>query len=357
VPSVEATADMMQSGRFAELDMRFSELQQAYGSRAVTDEDLRAAYRAFYNSDPALATKYDSWVSKFPKSYAARLARGIYYSKVGESRRGAQSTDETPIERINDARVAYDKALTDLNTSISLDARPILSYVHEMTVSQWRGDLSESRKLLDQADRIDPDNYVARAKYMSVIETRWGGSQAIMLAFLDECRHTKLSGPNIRLLESVVVEDQGWNFQFVDRNWAAAETAYRRSAALGGDKQLANLVVVLWQQRKYQEMIEPLTQQLELHPDDSGILATRANAYTQTGRPRDALADWTAAATGGDANAQNNLGAIYMNGIPGVLAADPKVGIEWFRKSADQGSAEARQNLVRASQLPNISSP
>jgi tetratricopeptide (TPR) repeat protein len=347
-PSAKETWELLQSDRFAELDRRFTAMQSAYTNRTATDEDLRAAFRVFYKPDAALAPKYDLWVSTFPKSYVARLWRGIYYTRVGDTLRGKQLRDETPPERLTAADIAYEKAKEDLDASVVLNPKPLLSYVHAMTITGQYGDLAGSRRLLDHAISIDSNNYIARAKYMTVSETRWGGSQEMMQDFLGECRQAKLSEVQMHQLESVIAEDQGWIHQFVDHDYAAAEHDYRLSAALGGDKQLANLADVLFKQQKYAEAIEVLTERVKDKPDDFDLLATRGSVYMQSGKPREGLNDLTAAAEGGSAYAQSELGRMYMIGIPGVLTPDFNSGLAWFRKSAAQGYDAGRQNLERA---------
>jgi TPR repeat protein len=327
-PPGPTARELLLADRFAELDQRFSAAQGAYSSGKATDQELREAIREFYDTDPALAPKYDAWVAKFSESYVAHLARGIYYARAGETTEGI--------------------ATAEITKSMRLDPRPIFSYAYAIFISMDEGRLSESRHWLDEADSIDAGNYVARARYMSAIETRWGGSQEMMQAFLEECRAANLSDSNMKLLESVVVEDQGWVHQFVDHDYAAAELAYRKSAALGGDKQLANLVVVLFEQRKFREALEPLTEELQERPDDPELLMGRSSAYFQAGLAREGLADLRVAADGGDATAQNNLGSYYMMGIEGALARDPVKGVEWFEKSAAQGYAMAKVNLERA---------
>jgi tetratricopeptide (TPR) repeat protein len=347
-PSVEETGALLQSDRFAELDQSFTAMQRAFGHRTATDVDLRAAFRAFYNPAPVLAPKYDLWVSTFPKSYVARLARGIYYTHLGDALRGKQLREQTPPERLKAADIAYGKAKEDLDASVALDSKPLLSYMHAMTMTGEYGDLAGSRHLLDRAISLDSDNYIARAKYMTVIETRWGGNHKMMQEFLVECHRARLSEVQMNLLESVIAEDQGWIDQFVNQNYAAAESEYEMSAALGGDKQLANLTDVLFKQQKYNQAIEPLTERVADNPNDFDLLATRGFAYLQSGRPREGINDLTAAAEGGSAYAQSELGRMYMIGIPGVLAPDFNSGLAWFRKSAAQGYDAGRQNLERA---------
>ena len=71
----------------------------------------------------------------------------------------------------------------------------------------------------------------------------------------------------------------------------------------------------------------------------------------QSGKPGEGLRDLTAAAEGGSASAQNELGRLYMTGIPGILTPDMKAGVAWFRKSAAQGFRAGQENLDRARAL------
>jgi TPR repeat protein len=109
--------------------------------------------------------------------------------------------------------------------------------------------------------------------------------------------------------------------------------------------QLGNLLVVLFEQRKFREAIELLTQELQNQPGDPDLLTQRSSAYMRAGMPREALADLRAAAQSGYSNAQNNLGVYYMQGVPGVLQADANVGEQWFLQSAAQGNIEGKKNL------------
>jgi tetratricopeptide (TPR) repeat protein len=345
----QETRKLLDAGRFESLDAHFSAVQADYESGASNDEDLRAAFRVFYDPDPALASPYDQWTSRFPKSYVALLVRGLYYARVGESARGEHSAEDTP--RRNEMQVAFDKAMRDLDASLPLTLKPLLSYSYEMIVSSTHQDVKENRRLLDRAIEVDPKNFIVRVRYMTSIETRWGGDQALMKAFLDECRRANLSDNQLRQLESIVAEDEGWIHFYIDRDYAAAEAAYRRSAALGGDKMLPILTDAMMRQSKYREVIEPLTEELSERPGDPGILDNRGEAYWKSGKPREAIADWTASAAAGSAYAQNELGILNMTGVPGVLNPDINAGINLFRQSAAQGNSLGQQNLQRALSL------
>jgi TPR repeat protein len=96
---------------------------------------------------------------------------------------------------------------------------------------------------------------------------------------------------------------------------------------------------VLFKQTKYADAILPLTELLLINPNDLDVLGNRGFAYVRSGKPREAITDWTMAVRRGSAYAQNELGRPYMMGVPGVLTPNPKTGIELFRLSAAQGRA------------------
>jgi tetratricopeptide (TPR) repeat protein len=347
----------LDSGNFRELEQRFAIIQTAYDKGAITDEDLRAAFRVFYSTNADLEVRYDGWVSLFPRSYVAHLARAIYYVRIGNAERGVQSVDQTAAKQLEAAETSFNKATAEIATSIALEPKPLLSFVNAILVARKRGDTSEARRWVDRANEVDPGNYIARAAYMTAIETRWGGSQQMMQEFLEQCRAAKLSNAHMQVLESVIAEDQGWIHQFVDHEYAAAEAAYRKSGELGGDRQLSNLADVLLKQNKYREALELLTEELAAKPGDLDVLANRSAAYMKIGMLREGLDDLRAAAQGGSAYAQCELGRYYMIGIPGVLTPDPAAGIEWFTKSAAQGYSAGQENLRRARQLFGDSPP
>jgi tetratricopeptide (TPR) repeat protein len=350
-PTKQETRVLLEADRYQELDRQFSGLQEAYKTHAITDEDLRAAFRVFYDTDPVLASRYDSWVAQFPKSYVARLARAIYWRMVGDDVRGTKSTADTPSGQFDAMEIAHKKAMADFRASFALDPKPILSYASAMGITRANGDLNGSRELLDRANTVDRKNFVARAAYMTSIQTRWGGSQEMMRTFLDDSRHAGLPERQLRLLESIVEQDLAWIHEFEDGDLAAAEAAYRRSWSLGGDQCLPCFSDILMKEKKYREAIRALTEGIKANPLDIHLLMLRANADVQIGDERGALADWTVAANAGDPGAQNNLGRSYMTGIPGALEPNPHTGMEWFRKSAEQGNPEGIRNYATAQKM------
>jgi TPR repeat protein len=346
-PTENEALAMLNSGQYAELNRRFSAIQLDYKSGAITDEGLRAAFRAFYPTDAALEQRYDAWVSRYPKSYVARLARGIYYKKVAEERRGGAYINSTTDEQIRGMIIYFDKASQDLYGSVALDDKPLLSYLHAMDIAAFLGHDGENRKLLDVEIRLDPRNFVAREKYMNFLEPRWGGSVEEMYAFLDECKRAGLTSAQIRSLQGLIVADEAASYKEAG-DYATAERKYREAESMGHTACLPCLADVLVQENKFEDAISVYSKLLLSSPHDASNLASRAFAYMQAGKPREALADWTVAAGYGDAYSQNQLGILNMRGVPGILPPDPQAGIDWFRKAAAQGDPSAILNLNAA---------
>jgi TPR repeat protein len=102
------------------------------------------------------------------------------------------------------------------------------------------------------------------------------------------------------------------------------------------------------EEHKYTEAIPYLDRYLNAKPGDTWALTNRGLSYFQIGKPGEAFDDWKLSAAAGDSFSQNRLGVLYLTGIPGHLSPDPTVAIEWLRKAAEQGDANAKHNLAVA---------
>ncbi|HZW80286.1 MAG TPA: hypothetical protein VFF50_07440 [Candidatus Deferrimicrobiaceae bacterium] len=338
---------LLAADRFATLDKYFSSVQREYVDGAISGEDLRDAFRVFYATAAAFGPKYDRWVEQFPKSYVAHLARGIYYKKLGQERRGKDFIANTSFTQITGMESAYDKALQDFHASADLNEKPLLTYMHALDISSSVGRKGESRELLDFATRIDPTNFVVRQKYMLALEPRWGGSVEQMRAFLEECQKANLPAAALRKLEAVIVADQAGT-DYDSHRYAAAANGYRKAIEMGGEIVcLECAAYAMADQKQYADAINVYSIMLTDKPSDAETLARRAYAYSQLEKP-EAIMDFTTAANLGDAYSQNQLGQYNLEGVPGIVPQDRNVAIRWFRKAAAQGDPQGIKNLENA---------
>lgn len=217
-PTAEETRALLTSNRFDELDARYGAIQQAYVRGAISDVDLRTAFRTFYDTDPALESQYLAWVTHSPTSYVAHLARGIYHHFVARKRAG------------NDRREQNAIAAKELEKSLGLEQRPLLTYLHSLEIESSRTGIPGARKLLAAAIAIDPKAFIVREKFMGQLRTQVGGSQEAMKGFLEECRIAGLSVQQLDRLESLVLEDEAWVHRYGENDPNAAIDAYQKAA-------------------------------------------------------------------------------------------------------------------------------
>lgn len=244
------------------------------------------------------------------------------------------------------------KAIKDFGDSITMNPKPFLSYFHMIDIGSNYASPVYTRQLFDHALALAPRSVAVRQKYMSALQAKWGGSLEEMKKFLEECRRAKLPEAQFRQLESMVYEDEGWEHENRDGNHAAAEAAYRKAIDLNPPDctscLVSTLVVVLMNEQKYVDAISYLDRYLKSKPGNTWALSNRGLAYFQSGKAAEAFADWTLSAAAGEPFSQNRLGVLYLTGIPGRLAPDPDVGIDWLRKAAAQGNEDAQRNLPLA---------
>jgi hypothetical protein len=343
---------MLRAGKFGELQEYYSAVQLKFESGAISGDELRNEFRVFYPIDKDLAAKYDAWVTAFPKSYVARLARGIYYKRVGLDARGERYISETSRAQLDRMDSAFRRAVGDLGASISMDPKPFLSYFHTMDIGRQYLGNADIRKVFDGAAALDPNSLGLRIKYMIALEPRWGGSTKAMRAFLDESKSAHMPIGDMNQLEAMVYDEEGTEYRTAG-NLSAAEGAYRKSLSLGPcpcENVRNDLNNVLFQSRQFTAAIELLDQYLRDSPGDLWALANRGAAKVAINRSQEAISDFRLAANAGDSFSQDRLGMLYLNGAAGV-PPDYAQSVFWLRKAAAQGESEAQANLLHAEAL------
>ena len=211
--SQRESLNLLRQSRYVELDAKMNGIQHSYESGKITDERLLHEFRAFYDTDPALAERYDVWVEKMPRSYSALVARGIYLRFLGKEARGSAYIDDTPRQQIDDMSTYLAKAMRDYNASLTLTKKPLLTYHSIIAVTMLEpmvdGD-DLARRMLNESIRADPRNFVVRYKYFASLQTRWGGSLEQMLDFEKQARAAGLSDAQLRYFANLIVAERRW---------------------------------------------------------------------------------------------------------------------------------------------------
>jgi hypothetical protein len=211
--SQHESLSLLRQSRYVELDAKMNGIQRSYESKNITDEHLLHEFRAFYDTDPALAGRYDAWVEKMPRSYSALVARGIYLRYVGKQARGSAYIEDTPPQQIEIMSRYLARAMRDYNASLTLTEKPLLTYHSIIAVTMLDavtdGD-DLARRMLNESIRSDPRNFVVRYKYFASLQTRWGGSLQQMLDFEKQARAAGLSEVQLRYFAKMLVAERRW---------------------------------------------------------------------------------------------------------------------------------------------------
>jgi tetratricopeptide (TPR) repeat protein len=201
--------DQLRNGSPQAAERAFSALQTSFENGRVTEYQLLDAYKHFYREDAALASGLDEWIRVFPQSPSAYLARGVYFRKRGEQRRGTNYIEKTPSADLAYMMSMFRKAKPDLAKSLQLNGNSYIAELHVLNIAMHEGDVLGARKALENATRILPSNILARARYTASLQPRWGGSYAQMDAFIARCRSEGVPEGTVALLESIKFEDLG----------------------------------------------------------------------------------------------------------------------------------------------------
>jgi hypothetical protein len=208
--SRSASRGLLEQRAYVELDARMNAFQQAYRNGEVDDVELVREFGAFSTAEAALEEQFNDWIRVFPQSYAAHLSRGIYYFKCGVQTRGNKYLYRTTAAQISGMKLYLDKAKRDLEDSLSLDVKPIVTYRYLIKTEMEHGSAARNRQLLNKALALDTDSIIIRRPYMMALETRWGGSLAEMNAFLAASRDAGVSSKHLQLLSDMIEKERQW---------------------------------------------------------------------------------------------------------------------------------------------------
>ena len=203
--------DLLQQGRYADLDAKMNGVQRDYETGQISDISLLHSFRAFCPKVYTLEDKYDAWVAAFPKSYAARLADGVYLREMAYYWRGGVYYNQLSATQIQTMTDYANRAMEQLQTSLDLTAKPLLSFHAVVGLATIMSDHAAARRALDAADQLDPHNFVVRFKYLaSTLLTRWGGSLDEMIAFREEARQAGLPPELLSYFDEEINQEKWW---------------------------------------------------------------------------------------------------------------------------------------------------
>jgi hypothetical protein len=346
--------ELLKAGKYAELDAQMNGIQAAYEHGKTDDITVQNAFRAFYGPDPSLEPYYVAWIKRYPNSYAAHLALGIYYKYQGREARGGAYASETSQGRFNLMDLAFASALPELNKSLALTQKPTVTYVHLMDIAAHAGDRSTADAELNAANRTDPHNFIVRMKYMEVMRPRWLGRPGDMQAFYDRCKADHLSQAQLDILQVVILEDDASIRQDNDADNTVVRDEYAKAIAFAAphaswlspgeyEDMLEQASSLSFQIKDYKAAFKYADLGIKVAPNSADMFKLHGVSNIELGRNKEAAVDLETSANLGNEWSQLYVGELYAKGE--IVPKDLRKARGFFEAAAKQGSKEATQNL------------
>lgn len=215
---------LLRAGEYEALESATREIQAKFESGLLSEIALRNTYRQFYKMEQQELAKIEEWKKAFPDSYAARLVRGVYLKRKGIDVRGEKAISQTPSENIESMRQYHQMAELELVPSLKLTKKPYLSVFHLLDIAKSRGSRDRASALVAAANEMLPGNTLARNRYMTSLQPRWGGSYEEMRQFITRSRDEGLSKEGLTQLEAIMYDDIA--FTYLERGDRQNATKY-----------------------------------------------------------------------------------------------------------------------------------
>ena len=339
---------MLIAGEYNKVELEYQEYLEQYASGKMTVDDLTVKFLIFSNFT-GLEDRFDLWIEKYPKSYPARLARGMHLVRVAWDRRGKKLAKETTDEQFTSFEEILKKAKIDLEQALKLNPRPIEAYHQLIRISKGLS-LGKERQLLDAALELDPKAYFPRHQYLIAIAPKWGGDLIQMGKFMDECNNSAMSIAYKKRLDAkyynLVAEQAN-----LDKDYKTASDYYLKSYNINKNPHYlelsgklavdGNLIEIAYQ--RYTDLIKEHPQ-YEYGFTQRGLLSENHFKNYES-----AFKDYLAAANLGNGWAQNRVGWYYMTGT--CVITDLIKAKYYLDLAAKQGNNSAKANLKIWEQL------
>jgi len=365
-PASTDTADAVQplawlkAGNSAALDEYYSHQQQDYEAGRISDERLYASFRKLYEDSLDNQASFDRWVQTFPNSYAAVLARGVYFYRMAWAVRGDKHLTDTPTQRIEAMKNWLGRARPELLASLKLTRKPYLSTLYLLNAAMLRGSAEERRRWYEEGMAIDPSNALIRYRYMFSLRPRWGGSYRQMEDFLAQQRAQQAPPALLARLAMLIHADKAEDAMQAGDNQRIFEEWQEvlRLAEVAGEQ--PGTEALIGYTRAAQDLNRPadarrgLERLEDRHPEDAWSQARLGWIYLQAHQDEKAWPLLLKAAEQNDSWAQWVVGHSTYDGVPTLhKPPDQQAGLVWIRRSAKQCFPDAVRFLAARGEKPS----
>lgn len=344
-PNPEEFISLLKHKKYDALDARLTGYQKAFEADFRQEKDVQLAFLSFHRTDPSLEVYLSEWIAQSPRSYAAHLARGMYYSAVAFKRRGTQFSSETTAGQFRAMQQYLSKAQEDLMAAIEINPQLMPAYSVMVFIPMAFGLKDQTKAIIDEALRRNPYSFSARWSYLVSLEPKWGGSYGAMEELIREARQYFSENPYLKVLNGLVFAARGDHA----KAWSTTLFYYDKALAHGEHPYYyLRRGESLYHLRRYQEAIDPLDKALQLRPGYPDALKMRGLSHWGAGNYDKSLEDLNAAV----ATDPTDDALIYSRGRLHEHFKKYKSAVEDYEKAIELSptNTKYRESKTRAQQ-------
>ena len=276
LPSSANVSSLLDEARYAELEELLTSLERAYESNARCEAHVWLTYWDLGEADEERLAALARWAEARPDSHQAHLARAEALKDAGYAARGRRSARKTPAQDVSHMGEYFRAAVEELDAVESIRPNHMLAVATALRILQASGSTDEAEKVANRYLEHDPLNYIVRARLVSALDPRWGGSFADVQRVAEAAQAYADRNPRLRVLlgyehahRAGIAAAKGQQEEVVEH--------YTRALAFGD----AGITWTLGRARanKYAGRLvqasQDATRALKIHPDDVYALTMR----------------------------------------------------------------------------------
>lgn len=222
---------LLAEGQIAAVETSYSDLQRRFEAGKASEMDLLDAYMAFYQREDRYTPQLNAWIAAYPKSASAYAARGVYFRRLGDARRGGDYIDKVPPENLRYMEQMHALAIKDLTAALAANPKSYIAALHLLNIAVFAGDDLKAFRYLNVGNEILPTNLLIRARYLISLTPKWGGSWKEMEVFIGQQKANGASADRVEQLRSIMANEMGRVAQEAGEE-AASRQAYTRALEL-----------------------------------------------------------------------------------------------------------------------------
>lgn len=263
---VFAAMSHLRAGRTRELEQYHSALQEAYERDEIDDLTLRDKFAVSAIGRVDLLPAVETWVSAFPKSYAAHQALASLHVRAAWEARSEAPSRYLSARQIETMEAHFAKAHEHVDVAVKLTKRPVLTLREWSRMEMAAGIADDAPNYRANIEALHPQSAVLCINEIGRLHPKWGGAAGAIDAFMQRVRTWKWTDQQRNILEAeYLCERADIAFSEGDNSSAFAHGT-KALAAARTTSALALMAAIHRQRHEYPIAIRYYEEALTQHP-------------------------------------------------------------------------------------------